>query len=47
MSYDAKCYDLAKAFLDDNGTREPSEADYAALAQTIQDAIEYWLAENA
>lgn len=49
VSYDTKCYDLAKAFIDDASPallakRDPVLAA-AALAQVIQDAIEDYLSE--
>ncbi len=40
MSYDPACDDLSRHFLED---LPANERDIAALAQTIQDAIEDWL----
>ena len=39
MAYDAKCYDLAKAFLADEPQID-TEANRDDLAQSIQDVIE-------
>lgn len=41
MSYDQKCYDLAKDFLGDESPF--TEAEVEQLAQDIQDAIESFL----
>ena len=43
MSYDPKCYDLAKSFLADGGWTHSE--DITALAQQIQDCIEDYLAD--
>lgn len=43
MSYDAKCYELAEAFL---AEELADEADIDALAQAIQDTIEHWIASE-
>ncbi|MEK1933482.1 MAG: hypothetical protein AAAC47_27620 [Pararhizobium sp.] len=43
MSYDPACADLALHFLD--GVAGTNERDIAALAQTIQSAIEDWLSD--
>lgn len=43
MSYDAKCYDIACAFLLDYPALN-SEKDRDGLAQAIQDEIESWIA---
>jgi hypothetical protein len=45
MSYDVKCEELAKAFLDDEPELE-SDSNIMSLAQTIQDAIEDWIEEH-
>jgi hypothetical protein len=42
MSYDAKCYELAEAFLADEPTLQ-TENKKRALAQTIQTTIEEWI----
>lgn len=43
MSYDAKCEDLAEAFLCEIFTGDELERHAKALAQEIQDTIEaYW-----
>lgn len=42
MGYDSKCYALAEAFLEDELTLQ-HEHKKAALAQTIQTAIEDWI----
>lgn len=42
MSYDPACEVIARHFLDGTGARE---TDIAALAQTIQSAIEDWLSD--
>ena len=39
MAYDTKCYDLAEAFLEDEGGLN-TETRRKELAQVIQDAIE-------
>lgn len=45
MSYDTKCYELAKAFLTDVDTKEwATERHIDQLAQDIQDAIEGYIA---
>ena len=44
MSYDAKCYELAADFLADNKPVDNLE-NRAALAQTIQDAIEDFIGD--
>jgi hypothetical protein len=41
--YDTKCWNLAEDFLDDSDKPHTPE-DTRQLAQTIQDAIENWLA---
>lgn len=41
-SYDGRCGDLARVFLED-ATGDKSEAAVQSLAQTIQDAIEDWI----
>lgn len=43
MSFDSKCYYLAKYFLEDEDDAA-SETEACNLAQTIQDAIEDWIA---
>ena len=47
MSFDQKCYDLAKLFLTDGHTAVPSETRINELAQAIQDAIEDFLSNEA
>ena len=42
MSYDVKCDELARAFLNDDEAPF-TEAEVAELAQLIQDAIETYL----
>jgi hypothetical protein len=42
MSYDEKCYQLAKDFLEDAG--QDTEANCHALAQLIQGSIEDFVA---
>ena len=42
MSYDPACDDLARHFLDGLSA---TEVEIAALAQTIQDAIQDWLSD--
>jgi len=48
MSYDPKCYDLAKAFLEDHPEKD-CETNRGILAENIQreieDTIEYELGE--
>lgn len=44
MSYDVKCYDLAKTFLQDAHADE--EALSAELAQQIQDTIDNFIASE-
>jgi len=46
MSYDTKCDELARAFLADEATKEPTEEDVTSLAQTIQDAIKDWFKDH-
>lgn len=51
MSYDTKCYDLAKAFLSDVPkdklpTKEGHDQAADELAQEIQDAIEDFLIDK-
>jgi len=41
MSYDVKCEELAKSFLEDEGNA--TEKRVKELAQAIQDCIEDWL----
>ena len=43
MSYDVKCEELAKAFLEPELDSDPN---IMSLAQAIQDAIEDWLEEH-
>ena len=43
MSYDPKCYDLAKDFLSDEPEQD-TESARNELAQIIQDAVENFLA---
>ena len=43
MTYDAKCYDLAKLFLVDVGNHSDVAADQ--LAQEIQEVIEAFLSD--
>ena len=44
MSFDTKCYDLAKVFLTDTDTREwATERHIVQLAQDIQDTIEDYI----
>lgn len=43
MSYDAKCYDLAEAFLKEAGYDNTIDKDQ--LAQAIQDCIEDYLCD--
>ena len=42
MAYDSRCYDLAEVFLADEPALQ-TENKKAALAQTIQEAIETWI----
>ncbi len=45
MSYDTKCYELAKVFLTDVDTKEwATERHMTQLAQDIQDTIEGYIA---
>ena len=46
MSYDKKCWRLAKDFLDDEHDLNIDKRDTHELAQTIQDAIEEWIANR-
>ena len=43
--FDAKCYELAKAFLSDEPTLD-SEESRADLAQDIQNTIEDWIEDQ-
>ena len=43
MSFDPKCYDLAKEFLADAPPALQTETLTNQLAQTIQDTIEQWI----
>jgi hypothetical protein len=45
MSYDIRCEDLARIFLDD-GEGPYTTEQLAELSQTIQTAIEDWLRMN-
>jgi len=40
MSYDAKCYELAEWFLDDEHSKLQTDANKARIAQRVQDVIE-------
>ena len=40
MSYDAKCYELAEWFLDDEPLALQTEANKARIAQVVQDYLE-------
>lgn len=43
MSFDTKCYDLAKAFLEQGGWTHSPDSD--RLAQQIQDTIEDFIVD--
>lgn len=43
FSYDPRCEDLARVFLDELPNGVEAERSAQELAQTIQDAIENWL----
>ena len=45
MSYDQKCFDLAKAFLEDEPDLD-NERGAEELAQAIQEVIEAWIEEQ-
>ena len=44
MPYDPRCFELAGVFLEDESEELKTPEKQDLLAQTIQDAIEDWLA---